>query len=325
MTIVAARRYEAGKPLPVDIAVDGHVRDPLPPGCFEWIGLFDPTEVEMACVSAQYGLHPLAVEDALTPSQPPKVDIYENQTFIIARTAEFDGETEALSYGQTAIFVGRDFVVAVRFGSARAHNDLRAKLEKDPEHLDQGPDYVAHALLDFIVDGYGPIIDRVEETVQDLEDLTIAAFPEQDTIRRIFHLRRQLRKLSYVVGPMEEVCLKLASEDLPAIDVGVRVWFRDVYDHVRRTMGHLHGLNDTLANIVETGSLLEQHRQGEITRELAAWAAILAVPTAIAGIYGMNFEFMPELHWHYGYVCTVAAMAAICTGLWLQFRRIGWL
>jgi magnesium transporter len=323
MTIIAARRYQAGKPVPVDIKVNGHDREPLPEGCFDWIGLFDPTEHEMTCVSRQFSLHPLAVEDALSQQQAPKVDTYDGQTFIIARTAEFDGES--MSYGQTAIFVGRDFVVAVRFGSVRAHNALRAKLEKDPEHLSQGPDYVAHALLDFIVDGFEPIVSRIEETVQELEDLAIATFPEQDTIRRIFHLRRELRKLAYVVGPMEEVCRKLSSENLPAIDPDVQLWFRDVYDHVRRAMTHLRSFNDTLSNIVETSSILEQHRQGETTRELAAWAAILAVPTAIAGIYGMNFENMPELKWHYGYLITIAAMAMICSALWLRFRRIGWL
>jgi magnesium transporter len=324
MTIIAARRYRAGQPIAGDIPIEGEAKEVIPEGCFDWIGLCDPTEDEMAMVSRQYGLHPLAVEDALTPSQPPKVDIYDGLTFIIARTAEHVGEDEFI-YGQTAIFVARDFIVAVRFGSARAHDDLRARLEHDPEHLGHGADYVAHSLLDFVVDGFEPIIDRVEETVEELEELTIAEFPEQDTIRRIFHLRRNLRKFGYIVGPMEEVCHKLATEDLPAIDAGVRIWFRDVYDHMRRTMSHLKGLDDTLANIVETGSLLEQHRQGEITRQLAAWAAILAVPTAIAGIYGMNFEFMPELHWRFGYPMAVAAMATICVSLWRRFRRMGWL
>jgi len=326
MTIVAARRYEAGQPLPEEIAVNGQPRTDLPAGQFDWVGLCDPTADEMDRVRRQFGLHRLAVEDALTPAQPPKVDTYEKLTFIIARTAEYASDVDdTLVYGQTAIFVGCDFVVTVRFGSARAHTKLRAKLEDDPEHLMQGPDYVAHALLDFIVDGFEPIVDRVETTVQELEELTVAAFPEQDTIRRIFHLRRQLRKLGYVIGPMEEVSHKLASEDLPAIDVGARIWFRDVYDHTRRTMSHLRGLNDTLAYIVEAGSMLEQHRQGEITRELAAWAAILAVPTAIAGIYGMNFQFMPELTWHYGYFLVVGAMVSVCITLWLRFRRIGWL
>ena len=216
-------------------------------------------------------------------------------------------------------------MVAVRFSSVRAHNELRAKLEKDPEHLSKGADYVAHAVLDFIVDGYEPIVDRVETTVQELEELAITHFPEPGTIRRIFSLRRQLRKFGYIVGPMEEVCRKLSNETLPAIDPDVQVWFRDVYDHVRRTMSHMRGLSDTLATIVESSAMLEQHRQGEITRQLAAWAAIIAVPTAIAGIYGMNFEFMPELHWHYGYPLAVGTMAVVCSTLFIRFRRIGWL
>ena len=326
MTIICARRYAGGKPEHEDIAVDGTPQAHLPKGSFDWVGLAEPSAEEMDLVSRQFGLHPLAVEDALSPAQAPKVETYESQTFIIARTAEWEGaETEAFSYGQTAIFLTCSFIVTVRLGSARAHTALRRKLEKDSEHLAQGPDYVAHAVLDFIVDGYAPIVDTVEDTVQELEDLAIATFPAPETIRRIFALRRQLRKLTYILGPMEEACEKLATEDLPAIDSWSRVWFRDVYDHVRRTMTHLRGLRETLSSIVETAGMLEQHRQGEITRQLAAWAAILAVPTAIAGIYGMNFAFMPELHWRYGYFAVIAAMALVCSGLWLRFRAIDWL
>ncbi|MEO6091429.1 MAG: magnesium and cobalt transport protein CorA [Novosphingobium sp.] len=326
MAIICARRYSGGSVQDDDIAVDGMPPAALPEDAFDWVGLAEPTAEEMDRVSRQYGLHPLAVEDALTPAQTPKVDVYEQHSFIIARTAEFEGDgTTRLAFGQTAIFVGRSFIVTVRFGSARAHSDLRRKLEKDPEHLAQGADYVAHAVLDFIVDGYAPIVERVEETVEHFSEEMIAAFPDGGTIRQIFDLRRQLRRLNYTVGPMEEVCWKLANEDLPAIDRGTHIWFRDVYDHVRRTMAHLHGLAEALANIVETSGLLEQQRQGEITRQLAAWAAILAVPTAIAGIYGMNFRFMPELTWRYGYFLVVGAMATVCTALWFRFRRIGWL
>ncbi len=326
MTIIAARRYQAGKPLPDAVVLTGDRREDRADGGFDWIGLCDPTEEEMDRVSRQYGLHPLAVEDAMTRAQPPKVDVYDSQTFIIARAAEFESKADdTLIYGQTAIFLACDFIVAVRFGSVRTHEKLRSRLERDPSHLGQGPDYVAHALLDFIVDGFEPIVTRVEDTTGELEELAVSQFPEEGTIRRIFHLRRQLRKLAYVVGPMEEICAKLSTDNLPAIDAEARIWFRDVYDHMRRTMRHLSGLDDTLASIVEIGGLLEQHRQGAITRQLAAWAAILAVPTAIAGIYGMNFQFMPELHWYYGYLFALAIMTSACTGLWLRFRRIGWL
>ena len=326
MTVIAARRYQSGCPQAEPVVLDGQPREPLSDGGFDWVGVYDPTEDEMQRVSAQFRLHPLAVEDALTRAQPPKVDAYEQHTFIVARPAEFEhASDDTLVYGQTAIVVGYDFIVAVRFGSARAHHKLRAKLEKDPEHLEQGPDYVAHALLDYIVDGFEPIVDHVERTTHELEDLALSEFPKEEAIRRIFHMRRQLRRLTYIVGPMEEVCLKLSAEDLPAIDAAARPWFRDVYDHMRRAVRRFDDLSGTLASIVETGGLLEQHRQGAITRQLAAWAAILAVPTAIAGVYGMNFDHMPELHWRYGYLFALGTMAIACTGLWLRFRRIGWL
>ena len=219
---------------------------------------------------------------------------------------------------------GPDFLVSVRFGSTRAHNTLRERLESQAERLAEGADFVAHAILDFIVDGYQPIMDELEERVQRLEEGAIDVFPEQGTIRRIFRLRRQLRRFDRIVGPMEEVCERLATTALPSLDESARIYFRDVLDHVRRALARTQGLKETLASIVETAALLEAHRQGEMTRSLAAWAAILAVPTAIAGIYGMNFDFMPELRWKYGYPLIVGVIFSICIGLWLRFRRIGW-
>lgn len=324
MPIIAARRYTAGIADPAPLVIDGGGREPLAPGSFDWVGLCEPTKEEMALLARQFGLHPLAVEDALNPEQMPKTDIYGRQLFIAARTAAFK-EGENIGYGQTALFLGADFLISVRHGSVRHHVDLRARLEADPMRLAEGADFVAHAILDFIVDGYRPIIDRLEEAVQGIEEAAIEVFPEPSTIRRIFRLRRRLRRFQRIIGPMEEVCERLATVDLPAIDPSARVWFRDVLDHVRRALTAVGGLKETLASVVETASLLEQHRQGEMTRQLASWAAILAVPTAIAGIYGMNFEFMPELHWHDGYYFAVGLMAAICGGLFWRFKAIGWL
>ena len=213
----------------------------------------------------------------------------------------------------------------MRFGSTRAHHALRERLESQAERLAEGPDFVAHAILDFIVDGYQPIMDELEERVQRLEEGAIDVFPEQATIRRIFRLRRQLRKFDRIVGPMEEVGERLATTPLPAVDESARIFFRDVLDHVRRALARTQALKETLASIVETAALLEAHRQGQIIRALAAWAAILAVPTAIAGIYGMNFDFMPELRWKFGYPLIVGVIFLICLGLWFRFRRIGWL
>jgi len=179
--------------------------------------------------------------------------------------------------------------------------------------------------MDFVVDGYVPILEKLESGVTAIEERAIDSFPDPSTIRRIFRLRRQFRRFMRIIGPMEEVCERLTHTELPVIDPSARIWFRDVQDHVRRSLARMNGLRDTLASIVETASLLEQHRQGDMTRQLAAWAAILAVPTAIAGIYGMNFDYMPELHSRWGYPAVLGVIAAICGGLWLRFRRIGWL
>lgn len=324
MPIIASRRYSGGKPSESSLPVTGASRGKLPKGAFDWVGLADPGAEEMELVRQQFGLHPLAVEDALNPTQMPKIEAYGQQLFIIARTAAIE-EGDHIAYGQTALFLGCDFVVTVRLGSTRAHSRLRERLESDAERLVEGPDYVAHAVLDFIVDGFQPILERYEESVQAMEERAIDHFPEPSTIRRIFRLRRQFRRFLRIVGPMEEVCERLTHTDLPVIDPGARIWFRDVLDHVRRTLARMNGLRDTLASIVETASLLEQHRQGDMTRQLAAWAAILAVPTAIAGIYGMNFKHMPELDTSWGYPAVWGVIIAICGGLWIRFKRIGWL
>lgn len=324
MPVVAARRYHQGQPLAEPLILDEQPRRPLAAHAFDWVGLADPSAAEMELVRAQFGLHPLAIEDALNPSQMPKVEIYAHHLFMIARSAAIE-EGENIVYGQTALFLGRDFVVTVRIGSTRHFRDLRRRLEAHAERLAEGPDFVAHAVLDFVVDGYQPIMEKLEGAVQAMEEGAIDRFPEPSTIRRIFRLRRQLRRFQRIVGPMEEMCERLATTPLPHIDASALVWFRDVLDHVRRALARTQSLKETLASIVETAGLLEQHRQGEMTRQLAAWAAILAVPTAIAGIYGMNFEHMPELHWKWGYPAVLAGITTICVGLFWRFRRIGWL
>lgn len=324
MTIVAARRYVSGQVQDAPVTIDGEPRAALPSGSFDWIGLAQPTPDEIGRVARAFALHPLAVEDALNANQAPKVEPYGAQLFVVARTAALGGD-ETISYGQTAFFLGCDFLVTVRQGSARAHVELRNALQLQPERLAEGPDFVLHSVLDFIVDGYLPIIEELETALQRIEEAAIDRFPDQATIRRVFRLRRQLRRFERIVGPMREVCERLVLTDLPAVDPSARIWFRDVLDHVNRTMARVAGLKETLVSVVETASLLEQHRQGTMTRQLASWAAILAVPTAIAGIYGMNFDYLPELHWRYGYFAVLGGIGVICMGLWLRFKAIGWL
>ena len=253
-----------------------------------------------------------------------QVEAYGEQLFVIARTADL-GDDDKIAYGQTALFLGKDFLVTVRHGSTRAHDSLRSQLEAKPDKLAEGPDFVLHSVLDFIVDGYGPLLDKLESQLGVMEDHAVARFPDQDRIRRIFHLRRELRRFQDIAGRMEEVASKLAETEQPAIDKRARPYFRDVLDNTRRAVTRAHWLNDTLGSMLEVAGLLEQSRQGAITRQLAAWAAILAVPTAIAGIYGMNFDFMPELRWRFGYPVVLGAIATICALLFARFKRIGWL
>ncbi len=321
MTIVAARRYRDGKVVKCDLLPGMAPPDEHE---FDWIGLLEPTADEMALVQAEYGLHPLAVEDALNRRHAPKAEAYGSQLFVVARTADM-GEGDKIVYGQTAIFLSKTFIVTVRQGSTRAHVELRDLLEATPERLAEGPDFVLHAVLDFIVDGYEPLLDEIEAVVGEMEDRAIGSFPDQARIRRIFRLRRALRHFEGIAGGMEEMAAKLWEVEQPAIDPRARPYFRDVFDHARRAVHRTRGLVDTLGSILEVASLLEQSRTGAITRQLAAWAAILAVPTAIAGIYGMNFEYLPELNWRYGYFIVLGLIALICGLLFYRFKRIGWL
>ena len=321
MTVVASYVYRDGQRVrEAPLTPEGLAPEP---GEFVWVGLYDPTDAEIEVLVQRFKLHPLAVEDALAAHQMPKVEVYGRELFVVARTAmKID---DRLAYGETHVFVGDDHVVSIRHGSARAHNHLRTQLEASPLQLKKGPDFVLHGILDFIVDAYAPIVDDVEDSVLEMEQRTLDAFLSRLEIRRLFTLRRELLKFRRILGPMEEVLGRLQSLDLPCIDPDVRPYFRDVGDHVRRVNSRLGGLNDILSSVFEVANLLEQQRQGLITRKLAAWAAILAVPTAIAGIYGMNFEHMPELHWEYGYYAVLGVIAAICAALYVTFKRTKWL
>lgn len=322
MSVVAAFKYHAGERAE---AVD--LNDPkcaeVGENEFVWVGVTDPTEDELRMLEQRFNLHPLAVEDAIKAEQQPKIEVYGEQLFIVAMTAAFCDD--AISYGETAIFVGRKHLITVRHGSARAHTGLRHQLEASAQLLSHGVDYVLHGILDFIVDGYVPVVEEIEEDVLAIETMAIDAFLKREDVSRLFALRRDVIRFHRHLGPMTEVCSKLVRLDLPLIDPNVRPYFRDVLDHVQRVTARVDGLKDTINGVFEVSTLFEQQRQGAITRQLAAWAAILAVPTAVAGIYGMNFENMPELTTRYGYFVVLGIIAILCIWLYARFRRSGWL
>jgi magnesium transporter len=293
------------------------------PGEFVWIGLYEPSEAELARLQARFKLHPLAIEDALNAHQRPKVEVYGRELFVVARTAQL---VEAqIAYGETAIFVGQGHLITVRHGSARAHTELRAQLEASPTLLAKGSDYVLHAVLDFVVDGYLPIVQALEDEVLDIERRTLEAFLSHAEVKRLFHVRRDLIRFKRVLSPMAEVCGRLEHLDTPCLDDDVRPYFRDVLDHTQKVEGMVDALREVITSVFEAASLLEQQRQSAITRKLAAWAAILAVPTAVAGIYGMNFEHMPELRWAWGYPAVMVGIAGVIGWLYWRFKKNGWL
>jgi magnesium transporter len=322
MAVVAAYLYRDGVRVR-SVSIDEKIDCAEVKSEFVWIGIADPTEEEMRVLAKSYDLHPLAVEDAIKADQLPKIEVYDDQLFVVARTAHLEGEH--IDYGETAIFVGHSHIISVRHGSTRAHTALREQLEKAPRLLMHGVDYLLHAILDYIVDGYLPLIEDLEEEVLEMETKAIDSFLDRSEVNRIFTVRRELIRFHRILGPMSEVAQKLARQELPCIDAEARVYFRDVQDHVRRTQARVDGLREVLTGVFEFSTLLEQQRQGTITRQLAAWAAILAVPTAIAGVYGMNFEYMPELRMRYAYFVVIGAIAAICLLLYSRFKRAGWL
>ncbi|ALL12518.1 magnesium/cobalt transporter CorA [Caulobacter henricii] len=322
MSVVAAIAYVDGlrsRELRLDTPEDLVPRD----GEFVWIGLVEPEAAELVTLQKVFGLHPLAVEDALHARQMPKVNLYGDELFVVAKTAQLvEGRIE---YGETDIFVGPNHLITVRHGSARAHTELRQHLEATPRLLAHGGDYVLHAVLDFIVDGYLPIVDAIDDEMAEMERRALDAFLSRNEVARIFTLRRELMRFRKLLGPMEQVASELEHHEMPCIDAEVKPYFRDVRDHIARVASLVEGLRDVLTSVFEVSSLLEQQRQGVITRQLAAWAAMLAVPTAIAGIYGMNFEHMPELSWTYGYPVALGVIVGVCLLLYWRFKRARWL
>jgi magnesium transporter len=290
---------------------------------FIWIGLHKPTRDELLLLQSRFGLHELSIADALSSLQMPKLSVYDDQLFVIAKTAQLAGDS--ITYGETAIFVGKRYIITVRNGSERGHGELRHRLESSPQTLCHGTDYILHAILDFIIDGYLPIVRTIEDAVLDMERKMLDAFLDRNQIKRIFKLRREVILFQRVLDAMLDLCGKLYHLDLPSLDKEAKPYFRDALQHMHRVETMVASLRDVITSVFEASNLLEQQRQGTITRQLAAWAAILAVPTAIAGIYGMNFENMPELKTTYGYFAVLGIITIMCIALFIRFKRARWI
>ena len=320
--VIAASVYAGGRRVS-DISIDEAGQWSRRDGHVVWIGLLEPSQELLQRVQNQLHLHPLAIEDAGKPHQRPKLEQYGEALFIVARTAQLvDGR---ISFGETHIFVGRGYVVSVRHGASTSYASVRERCEACPTILARGEDYILYAILDFIVDNYLPVVEAVQAEVDDLEDGVLHRTLHSPEVDRLYMLRRELLRLRKAAVPLVDVCNRLEHAEVLPIDPQMQPLFRDVADHIRRVQEDIDSLREVLAFAFEASLMAGQSQQNAITRRLAAWAAILAVPTAVAGIYGMNFEHMPELKWTYGYYVVVGAIVSVCTLLYLRFRHYGWL
>ena len=306
-----------------DISVDDAGGWAARPGHVVWIGLFEPSEALLARVQRQFNLHDLAIEDARKAHQRPKLEQYGDCVFIVARTAHMvDGR---ISFGETHIFVGKGYIVSVRHGASTSYAPVRQRAESCPTVLSHGEDYILYALLDFIVDNYMPVLETVNAEVEEVEDKVVAGELGQAEVMRLYMLRRDLLRLRNAASALVDVCRRVQRVEVRPIEASMQPLFRDVTDHIHRVQDEIDALREVLAFAFEASMMAGQVQQTHISRRLAAWAAILAVPTAVAGIYGMNFEFMPELKWQYGYVVVLGAVTAICLTLYYRLRKSGWL
>lgn len=320
--VVAAAVYADGRRV-ADITVDEAGEWSRRPGHVVWIGLHEPDLQVLRKLEAEFNLHPLAIEDALKAHQRPKLEQYGDALFVVARTAQMlHGR---IAFGETHLFVGRGYVVSVRHGASTSYTPVRERCEAAPTAFSQGEDYILYAVLDFVVDNYMPVIETIETEVEGIEDQLLAATSAPPEINRLYQLRRDLLRLRNAAVPLVEVCRRLEQPGLPGIDASMQPLFRDVSDHIRRIQEEIESLREVLDFAFEASLMTGQVQQTEITRKLAAWAAILAVPTAVAGIYGMNFDVMPELHWRYGYAVVLVVIVAVCSWLYVRFRRDHWL
>ena len=320
--VVAASVYVEGRRV-TNIAIDEASSWRKRPGHVVWIGLHEPDMALLTRVQRQFQLHDLAIEDADHAHQRPKIEQYGDGLFIVARTAQLVGDS--IAFGETHLFVGEGYLVSVRHGASTSYTPVRERCESCPRSLARGEDYILYAILDFIVDNYSPVLETIHEEVEAMEALVLASAMTRAQIERLYLLRRDLLRLRNAVGPLVEVCRRLEHDNLPMVRPTMQPLFRDVTDHVRTIQEQIDSLREVLAFAFEASLLVGQAQETVVSKRLASWLAIIAVPTAIAGIYGMNFKNMPELQWEYGYFTVIGVILITCAALFWRFRRAGWL
>jgi magnesium transporter len=290
---------------------------------FAWIGLYEPSEEEFESVANEFDLHELAVEDAITAHQRPKIERYGDSVFVVLKSARYRDETETVEFGEIHAFVGPDFIITVRHGEASELHEVRERLESEPDLLRRGPSAVLYAIMDQVVDDYAPVSEGLET---DIDEIEAEVFGGNAAVsRRIYALSREVIGFRRATHPLNGVLERLIEGEVYDLDPELQRYLRDVQDHALRTTEQVEAFRELLSNILSVNLTLVGLNQNDEVKKISAWAAILFAPTLIAGIYGMNFEVMPELSWMYGYPFALALMVLTTVVLHRIFKKAGWL
>ena len=293
-------------------------------GSFAWLGLYEPSSEEFDSVTREFGLHPLAVEDAVNAHQRPKLEVYDETLLVVLKPARYIDRDEVIEVGEIALFVNPEFMISVRHGNPSPLKEVRARLDADPELAARGPSAVLYAIVDRIVDDYEPVVEGLTVDIQEVEEQVFSP-DRHNPAERIYYLEREVLDFNRAVAPLGPVVERLAARPLHVVDPELRPYFRDVHDHMLRVIASVDQFRELLSTALGANLTQINVRQNEDMRRITAWVAIAAVPTAVAGIYGMNFDHMPELRWRFGYPLILGVIATICLYLYWRFRKAGWL
>ena len=314
--------YQDGKKL-ADIPVDQIHLFINEPGCFVWVAIKDPDPAELQVMQKEFDLHDLAVEDAQHGHQRPKIEEYGQSLFVVLHTIENSGDE--LNVGEACIFAGANYVLSVRHRSQQGFVDVRKRCEQEPELLRHGSAYVLYALMDAVVDRYFPVLDAVETELEQVEERIFAKQTERASIEALYCIKQKLMTLKHATEPLLEAMGRLHGGRVPQLCAGLQDYFRDVSDHLVRLNQSIETSRDMVTTGISVSLSLITLQESEVTKRLAAYGALVAVPTLIAGIYGMNFQYMPEIQWEHGYPVSIISMALIDLYLFYRFRKAKWL
>lgn len=293
------------------------------PDCFVWVALLEPNDAALAQMQEEFNLHPLAVEDARHGHQRPKIEEYGDSLFTVLHVIEEDGAE--LRVGEVNIFTGRNYILSVRSRVERGFQEVRARAERERELLRHGSGYVLYALMDAVVDRYFPVLEKLESELESIEERLFTDVSPRANIEALYAVKQRLMVIKHAVGPLLEGVGNLSGARVPLMCGGMQEYFRDIYDHLQRLNQTIESVRDTVASATSVNLSMITLQEGETVKRLAAYAALVAVPTLIAGIYGMNFNYIPELQWRFGYPVSLALMVGIDAYLFYRLRKAKWL